>query len=98
MKRSHLHPLGWFAGVGLIRILLLDPVDASAQGNQADYERAKNLRKLTENKVFRDRVQPTWLPGSTQFWYQVRTGAEECLGLDWQPSREFDIISTHASP
>ena len=47
-----------------------------SQGTQADYERAKSLRRLTENKVFRDRVQPTWLSGSTQFWYQVRSGAE----------------------
>jgi hypothetical protein len=49
---------------------------SQAQGTQADYERASNLRRMTGNKVFRDRVQPTWLPGGTQFWYQVRTGPE----------------------
>ena len=46
------------------------------QGTRADYERAKNLRRTTENKVFRDRVEPHWLPGGTQFWYQVKTGAD----------------------
>ena len=46
------------------------------QGTRADYERAPNLRKVTENKVYRDRIQPNWLPGGTQFWYQVKTGAD----------------------
>ncbi|MBK8001379.1 MAG: prolyl oligopeptidase family serine peptidase [Verrucomicrobia bacterium] len=49
---------------------------AFAQGTRADYERAANLRKLTENKVYRDRVQANWLPGGGQFWYQVKTGAD----------------------
>ena len=49
---------------------------ASAQGTQADYERAGNLRRLTENKVFRTGVQPHWLSGNTRFWYRVQTGAD----------------------
>lgn len=55
-----------------------------AQGTRADYERANNLRALTENKVFRHPVQPQWLPGSTQFWYQVKTGtnAHEFIFVD----------------
>jgi dipeptidyl aminopeptidase/acylaminoacyl peptidase len=76
MKTPHLHSLCWFFCLGLIQVLLLNPLDAGAQGTQADYERAKNLRKLTENKVYRDRVQANWLAGNTQFWYQVKTGAE----------------------
>jgi dipeptidyl aminopeptidase/acylaminoacyl peptidase len=47
-----------------------------SQGTRADYDRAKDFRKLTENKVYRDRVQASWLPGGTQFWYQVKTGTE----------------------
>ncbi|HEY2952737.1 MAG TPA: DPP IV N-terminal domain-containing protein, partial [Verrucomicrobiae bacterium] len=47
-----------------------------AQGTAADYDRARNLKRLTENKVFRDRVQPHWLEGGTQFWYQVKTGVD----------------------
>ena len=48
----------------------------AAQGTRSDYERAANLRRLTENKVFRDRVRPHWLPGGTRFWYRVRTGVD----------------------
>ena len=45
-----------------------------AQGSRADYERSANLRRTTANTVFRDRVEPHWLPGNTRFWYDVRTG------------------------
>lgn len=45
-----------------------------AQGSRADYERSANLRRTTANTVFRDRVEPHWLPGNTKFWYDVRTG------------------------
>ncbi len=47
-----------------------------AQGTRTDYERASNLRRLTEHKVFRERVAPHWLPGNNQFWYRVETGPE----------------------
>jgi dipeptidyl aminopeptidase/acylaminoacyl peptidase len=43
---------------------------AIAQGTHSDYERALNLRKITANKVFKQRVIPHWLPGNTQFWYR----------------------------
>lgn len=46
---------------------------AWAQGSRADYERAADLRRKTENTVFRDRVRPNWLPGAHRFWYRVRT-------------------------
>jgi len=41
-----------------------------AQGTRLDFERANNLRRLTENKVFKTRVQPHWLAGNTRFWYR----------------------------
>jgi len=44
-----------------------------AQGTRGDYERANNLRKTTDNKVFRDRVRPNWLAGGNAFWYRVET-------------------------
>jgi dipeptidyl aminopeptidase/acylaminoacyl peptidase len=47
-----------------------------SQGTRSDYERANSLRKLTENKVYRDRVRANWLPGNTRFWYQIKTGAD----------------------
>ncbi len=40
------------------------------------FEDARALPKLTENKVFRDRVQPNWLPDGKSFWYRVRTGPD----------------------
>ena len=59
----------------LCGLALAWPSTTLAQGSWADYERAANLRKLTENKVFRDRVEPHWLTNNTQFWYRVKTGA-----------------------
>lgn len=49
----------------------------------ADYDLALSLPKRTENKVFRDRVKPNWLPGGQSFWYRVQTGAK---------SHEFVLI------
>ncbi|HEX7375680.1 MAG TPA: DPP IV N-terminal domain-containing protein, partial [Pirellulales bacterium] len=49
---------------------------AWAQGSRADYQRAAQLRRNVENTVFRDRVQPNWLPGGNRFWYRVRTGRD----------------------
>ena len=47
-----------------------------AQGSRADYQRAAQLRGRIENTVFRDRVQPHWLPGGNRFWYRVRTARD----------------------
>lgn len=47
---------------------------SAAQGTKADYERAEALAQRIENKVFRQRISPTWLPGNTRFWYRVDTG------------------------
>jgi len=67
----------------LIAVFTLTAAPLLAQGTRSDYERANNLRKLTENKVYRDRVQANWLPGNTRLWYQVKTGAD---------SREFILV------
>ncbi len=50
-------------------------INTYGQGTRADYERASGLRKLTSNKVYRDRVRPNWLEGDTIFWYRVQTAA-----------------------
>ncbi len=56
-------------------VLLLLPVfPAAGQGSKADYERALSLGTRFENKVFRERVEPNWLPDGKQFWYRVETG------------------------
>jgi len=62
--------------ITLIVICSVVAAPVLGQGTRSDYERADNLRNLTENKVYRDRVSANWLPGNTQFWYQVRTGAD----------------------
>lgn len=51
---------------------LLQP--AAGQGSKADYERALSAGKRFDNKVFRDRVEPNWLPDGNRFWYRVETG------------------------
>jgi dipeptidyl aminopeptidase/acylaminoacyl peptidase len=43
---------------------------------QDRFAAALDFPKRTENKVFRDRVQPHWLAGGQSFWYKVRTGPD----------------------
>jgi dipeptidyl aminopeptidase/acylaminoacyl peptidase len=62
--------------IALIAIYSVVASPIFAQGTRADYERAGNLRRLTENKVYRDGVRANWLPDNARFWYQVRTGAD----------------------
>jgi len=40
----------------------------------ANFEAAQSLPQRTENKVFRERVKPNWLPDGHSFWYRVQTG------------------------
>jgi len=40
----------------------------------ANFDAAQSLPQRTENKVFRDRVKPNWLPDGRSFWYRVQTG------------------------
>jgi dipeptidyl aminopeptidase/acylaminoacyl peptidase len=60
---------------------------AHAQGRKADYERADKLRSLTQNKVFRSRVQPNWFDEGRRFWYRVETGPG---------TQEFVLVDTVA--
>jgi dipeptidyl aminopeptidase/acylaminoacyl peptidase len=60
-----------------LALLAVAALPAAGQGTRADYERAERLRTLTENKVFRDKVRPQWSAGGGQFWYRVRTGADQ---------------------
>ncbi len=57
-----------------VGLVLLTTSPAQAQGSKADYERAANLSQRFSGKVFRDRVQAHWMPGNTNFWYEVKTG------------------------
>ncbi len=60
----------------VLAILFLSAPLLMAQGTQDDYDRAANLRTRTRDKVFRTRVEPQWIEGSSNFWYRVRTGVE----------------------
>lgn len=68
---------------------LLSPF-AQAQGTKADYERAQTLEKRLQNKIFRDRITPHWLPNDA-FWYRVSTGenAYEFVFVDAQGQRKL---------
>ncbi len=72
----------------ILLLLATAAYPAFGQGTRADYERAANLRSLTENKVFRDRVEPEWLERGTRFWYRVRTapGRHEFVLVDTEKS------------
>ncbi len=61
-------------GFLVVLIAIAAPSAARAQGSKADYERALGFAQRTENKVFRARVRPHWLPDNTRFWYEVDTG------------------------
>ena len=67
-------PIGWLYWT-IVSLGLPGLVDA--QGKRADYERAANLRELTANKVFRDRVEPNWSEDGTRLWYRVRTAPDQ---------------------
>ncbi|MBL9172274.1 MAG: DPP IV N-terminal domain-containing protein [Verrucomicrobiales bacterium] len=55
-------------------LLFLFGLGAVAQGSQSDYERALGLAGRTEDRVFRQRIRPEWLPGAASLWYRVPTG------------------------
>src|SRR5262245_33152478 len=64
----------------LLAHLWIFTANARAQGSKEDYERSQSRQKRTSDKVFRDRVVPTWLNGGQQFWYEVKTGPDS---RDW---------------
>jgi len=55
---------------GFCLLAWASPDSAWAQGSKADYERAANLRKLTDNKVLNLKVEPHWLRNGEDFWYR----------------------------
>ena len=57
---------------------------AVAQGTKADYERAANLRKLTEGKVLNRRIEPRWSADGSRLWFRRETpgGGHEFILVD----------------
>ena len=63
-------------GVVFAALVLSAGATAAGQGTRSDYERSAKLRSLTRNKVFRDRVEPTWSADGSWLWYRVETAAD----------------------
>jgi dipeptidyl-peptidase-4 len=81
--------------IAAFAVLLFTACEAGAQGTRSDYERALELRRTTANKVFRQRVNPRWLPGGSRFWYRndLADGAREYVFVDAEAGlrkRAFD--------
>ncbi|KPK73867.1 MAG: peptidase S9 [Phycisphaerae bacterium SM23_30] len=65
-------------------LLLLAPATLLAQGGRADYERADQLRSLTQGKVFKAQLNPNWFDDGRKFWYRndLRDEAREFILVD----------------
>ena len=60
---------------GTIGMVLLMASGGSAQEIfQSDASQAANRAPQAEAKIYRDRIDPHWLPGNNQFWYRIETG------------------------
>ena len=71
--------------VSLLSLLILFiPALAPAQGTKADYERADQLRSLTQGKTFKMQIRPNWLEDNTKFWYRndLRDDTKEFILVD----------------
>jgi dipeptidyl-peptidase 4 len=71
--KAGLDRLGHGTGACLAPLLLVAVLWAGGEVRGA--AGAENQR-AREALVYRDRVQAHWLPGATQFWYQVKTGPD----------------------
>ncbi|MFM1769378.1 MAG: hypothetical protein RJA22_1907 [Verrucomicrobiota bacterium] len=76
-------PLPWLPLLAAAAAILL-PSPVPAQGTKADYDRAANLRKLTEGKVLNRRLEPRWLPDHRRLWFRHETpgGGHEFILVD----------------
>lgn len=50
-------------------IALFVPLLAYSQGTKADYERANGFRERFRNLILNERIAPSWIGGSSNFWY-----------------------------
>jgi dipeptidyl-peptidase-4 len=65
----------------LLSVSFFSSKEATAEGTRSDYERAFNLRKVTANKVYKQRIKPNWFGENKQFWYRndLADGAREFI-------------------
>lgn len=91
-----MHPR-FIALAGSFLLSAISSTTLFAQGSKADYERAANLRKLTEGKVLNLRVVPQWLSNGEDFWYRRELaggGHEHILVISSQGSRQVAFDHT----
>lgn len=55
-------------------IYFLVPAICFGQGTKADYERMNGLRERWRGLVTNDRISPSWIGGSSKFWYVRQDG------------------------
>jgi dipeptidyl-peptidase-4 len=56
-------------------LVLLIATPAFAQGTKADYDRARNLGRMTRDKVTHSKVDANWFEEGKRFWYRSDLGA-----------------------
>jgi dipeptidyl-peptidase-4 len=71
----------------LLSVSFFSTKEITAQGARSDYERAFNLRKVTANKVYKQRVNPNWFSDSKRFWYRNDLADE---------AREYILVNAEA--
>ena len=54
----------------LLSVSFFSAREVTGQGTRSDYDRAFNLRKVTANKVYKQRVIANWFSDNKQFWYR----------------------------
>ena len=76
----------------------------AAQGTRSDYERANGLRGLTENKIYKTKVEPHWFANNSRFWYRndLPNGCREFIVVDAEagtrePAFEHDKLANALS-
>jgi len=65
----------------LLLISVFQSVSCIAQGTEKDYERAQNLDKILQGKVFHSDIKPVWIGSTEMFFYEntTSTGKEYVL-------------------
>lgn len=65
-----------------------------AQGTRADYERAAQLRQLTEKKVLNLTLQPHWLTNQARFWYrrELPEGKSQFVWVDAESGQRHPLF------
>ena len=71
-----------FRAAATLAVASLAMLPLWGQGSKSDYQRALSLGQRTENTVYRQTVQPHWLPGNTRFWYRVQTGSKSAEWIE----------------